>query len=309
LSRAVSHANERNLEDSWHRALRGARTSLGVVAALFASGCSPAAPLNFLASRQGLQIDQSIPYAEGARHTLDVYRPEGVARAPVVVFFYGGSWQSGSKETYVFAAAALAHRGYVVIVPDYRIYPDAKYPAFLEDGARAVAWAKRNARRFGGDPGKLLIMGHSAGAYIAAMLAIDPRWLKAAGVSAHRDIAGLVGLSGPYDFLPLRDRTLKVIFGGATRADTQPINYVTGGEPPALLATGGGDTIVDPGNSRRLADKLRTAGDRAEVIMYPHRGHLETIGAFAPSLQFLAPVLNDVDSFIKRTAAARKSAS
>jgi acetyl esterase/lipase len=305
----MSRAEEEDTPDSWHRLLLGARTSLGVVVALFASGCSPAAPLNFLASRQGLQIDQSIAYAEGARRTLDVYRPEGTKNAPVVVFFYGGRWQSGSKDTYVFAATALAQRGYVVVVPDYRIYPEVKYPDFLEDGAQAVAWAKTNARRFGGDPGQLFIMGHSAGAYIAAMLSIDPRWLKTAGLSAHRDIAGLIGLSGPYDFLPIRDGTLKIIFGGATRADTQPITYVTGGEPPALLATGGSDSIVDPNNSRRLANKLQAAGDRADVIMYPHRGHLETIGAFAPSLQFLAPALNDVDSFIKRTATAQRKAS
>lgn len=277
--------------------------------AFLASGCSPAAPLNFLTSPDSLQIDRSIAYGEGPRRELDVYQPKARKNAPVVVFFYGGSWQSGRKETYFFAAAALAKRGYVVVVPDYRVYPDVHYPDFLDDGAQAVAWARRNARRYGGDPGKLFIMGHSAGAYIAAMLTIDPRWLKAAGVSAHRDVAGLIGLSGPYDFLPIRDRTLITIFGGSKRPETQPINYVTGGEPPALLATGGSDSIVDPNNSRRLADKLHAAGDRADVITYAHRGHLETIGAFAPPLQFLAPVLNDVDAFIARVSAIPKKAS
>lgn len=281
------------------------RASFGLMAALLASACSPAAPLNLLASRQGLTIDRSLPYAAGPRQTLDVYRPEGRRNMPVIVFFYGGSWQSGSKDTYLFAATALAHRGYVVVVPDYRIYPEVSYPAFLKDGARAVAWAKRNARHYGGNPGRLFVMGHSAGAYIAAMLAIDPRWMSGAGLS-RADISGLVGLSGPYDFLPLRDETLKVIFGGATRADTQPIHYVSGGEPPALLATGTGDSVVDPGNSQRLADRLRAAGDRAEVIAYPNKGHLETIGALAPSLRFLAPVLDDVDAFIRSVLSGRK---
>lgn len=273
--------------------------------ALLASACSPTAPLNFLTPSQGLQIEDSLPYADGARRTLDVYRPEGRNDMPVVVFFYGGSWQGGSKETYFFAAAALANRGYVVIVPDYRVYPEVGYPEFLKDGAQAVSWAKKNARRYGGNPNNLFVMGHSAGAHIAAMLTIDPRWLRAVGMSPRRDIAGLIGLSGPYDFLPLRDDTLKIIFGGATRADTQPINHVSGGEPLALLATGGGDTVVDPGNSQRLADKLHAAGSRADVIVYPHRGHLETIGAFAATLRFLAPVLNDVDAFITRIVSAR----
>ena len=282
------------------------RVSLGLVAALPASACSPAAPLNLLASRQGLEIDRSLSYAAGPRQTLDVYRPEGGKNLPVIVFFYGGSWQSGSKDTYLFAATALAHRGYVVVVPDYRTYPEVTYPAFLKDGAQAVAWAKRNARRYGGNASRLFVMGHSAGAYIAAMLAIDPRWLGGAGLS-RADVAGLVGLSGPYDFLPLRDETLKVIFGGAARPDTQPIHYVTGSEPPALLATGTGDSVVDPGNSQRLADRLRAAGDRAEVITYPNKGHLETIGALAPSLRFLAPVLDDVDAFIRSVLSGRKN--
>lgn len=282
---------------------------MGFILGLAASACSPAVPLNLIASRQGLIVDESVAYADGARRTLDVYRLKGRKGSPVIVFFYGGSWQNGSKETYAFAATALARRGYVVVVPDYRVYPEVLYPAFLQDSAQAVLWAKRNAERLGGDPNKLFLMGHSAGAYIAAMLTIDQRWLKTAGMSSHRDIAGLIGLSGPYDFLPLRDETLKVIFGGATRTDTQPISYVSGGEPPALLATGDSDNTVDPGNSQRLADKLRAAGDSADVITYARKGHLETIGALASPLSFLAPVLNDVDSFIAQVTSARAARS
>jgi acetyl esterase/lipase len=277
-----------------------------LIVCLLAAGCSPTAPLNLLTSRQGLEIDRSIAYGSEVRQTLDVYRPDRSGPAPIVVFFYGGSWQSGSKEDYLFAAVALAKRGYVVVVPDYRIYPDVRYPAFLEDGALAIAWAKRNARRLGGDPRNLFVMGHSAGAYIAAMLTIDNRWLAAVRLSPKRDIAGLIGLSGPYDFLPLKDDTLKTIFGGANRADTQPISYVSGDEPPALLATGDSDTVVDPGNSTRLANKLHAAGDKATVINYPNKGHLVTIGAFAGALNFLAPVLDDVDTFIRRTASQRE---
>jgi acetyl esterase/lipase len=264
--------------------------------------------LNFLAWRHGVEITHSLAYGDNARQILDIYRPAGAAAAPVVVFFYGGSWQSGHKETYLFVAAALARRGYVTVVPDYRVYPEVRYPGFLEDGARAVRWAKDNAARFGGDPQKLFVMGHSAGAYIAAMLVLDGRWLQQVGVAPDRDIAGLIGISGPYDFLPLRDGTLKVIFGGANDPDTQPISHVSPGAPPALLVTGGRDSVVDPDNSNRLAARLHAAGDGAEVIDYAWVGHLSIIGAFALPLRFLAPVLHDVDAFIAKTAQQRHSA-
>ncbi len=271
-----------------------------MLATLLLAGCSPAAPLNLIAWRHGTETTRSIAYGAGARQTLDVYRPSNATAAPVIVFFYGGSWQSGAKETYRFVAAALAQRGYVTVVPDYRVYPEVRYPGFLQDGAQAVRWAKDNAARFGGDPAKLFVMGHSAGAYIAAMLALDGRWLQQVDLAPDRDIAGLIGISGPYDFLPLRDGTLKVIFGGANDTATQPISHVSAGAPPAMLVTGARDGIVDPDNSSRLADRLRAAGDQATVHTYAWVGHLSIIGAFALPLRFLAPVLHDVDDFIAK---------
>jgi acetyl esterase/lipase len=272
-----------------------------MLATLLLSGCSPADTLNFLAWRHGIEITRSAAYGAGARQTLDIYQPGGATGSPVIVFFYGGSWQSGDKATYLFVAAALARRGYLTVVPDYRVYPEVRYAGFLEDGARAVRWAKDNAARFGGDPNKLFVMGHSAGAYIAAMLALDGRWLQEVDLAPDRDIAGLIGVSGPYDFLPLRDGTLKVIFGGANEPATQPISHVAPGAPPALLVTGRRDGIVDPGNSSRLAARLRAAGNDATVETYPWVGHLSIIGTFALPLRFLAPVLRDVDAFIAKT--------
>jgi acetyl esterase/lipase len=224
-----------------------------------------------------------------------------------VVFFYGGNWQSGDKEMYLFLAAALARRGYVTVVPDYRVYPGARYPQFIEDGALAVRWVRDNAARFGGDPQSLFVMGHSAGAYIAAMLAFDRRWLRAVGLSPGRDIAGLICIAGPYDFLPLEDETLKVIFGGANAPATQPFSYVSGGEPPTLLATGADDGTVDPGNAIRLAARLRAAGCDVKVATYARVGHLGIIGAFAFPLRLLAPILNDVDAFITKLAPKQAS--
>ena len=273
-----------------------------MLATLLLAGCSPATALNLLAWRYGIEITRSIAYGAGARQTLDVYRPSNATAAPMIVFFYGGSWQSGAKKTYQFVAAALAGRGYITVVPDYRVYPEVRYPGFLQDGAQAVRWAKDNAARFGGDPDKLFVMGHSAGAYIAAMLALDRRWLKEVNLAPDRDIAGLIGISGPYDFLPLRNRTLQVIFGGANDAAIQPISHVSPGAPPAMLVTGARDGIVDPGNSSRLADRLRAAGNRATVHTYAWVGHLSIIGAFALPLRFLAPILDDVDGFIAKIA-------
>ncbi len=274
---------------------------------LLAGGCTPADTLNLLARPGTWELTASIPYASGDRRSLDVYRPVNAKDAPVVVFFYGGNWQNGSKEIYRFLAATLANHGYVAIVPDYRVYPEVKFPDFLADGAQAVRWAKRNAAGFGGDPDKLFIMGHSAGAHIAAMLTLDPQWLAAVGLNAKRDVAGLIGLAGPYDFLPLRDPTLKVIFGPGDLAHTQPITFVDGVEPPALLATGAGDTTVSPGNTTRLSARLRQNGGTVTEIVYPRIGHVPIIGAFSPVLRFLAPVVRDVDGFIARTLAQRSA--
>lgn len=284
------------------------RFSCSALATLLLAACSPATALNQIAATGGVVITRSIPYAPGPRRTLDIYQPRDSRAAPVIVFFYGGSWQSGKKSIYKFVGSALARRGYVVVVPDYRVYPEVIYPGFLDDGALAVRWTKDNAARFGGNPNALFVMGHSAGAYIAAMLALDGRWLHRVGLSPGLDIAGLVGISGPYDFLPLRDATLKTIFGGANDATTQPIAHVTAGAPPALLVTGAKDGTVDPGNAARLGSRLRAVGDKATVLTYPWIGHLGIIGAFAVPLRFLAPVLKDVDAFVSSTAAQRIAA-
>jgi acetyl esterase/lipase len=270
-----------------------------VLLMLLTAGCTPADLLNILSWRGDWDVASSIPYANGSRHALDVYAPRGAADAPVVVFFYGGNWQSGHKEMYRFVAAALAARGYVTIVPDYRVYPDV-FPTFLEDGALAIAWAKQNAARFGGNPSKLVLMGHSAGAHIAAMLTLDGQWLRTVGLDSRKDLAGLIGIAGPYDFLPLRDPTLQVIFAADDLRQTQPISFVSGGEPPALLVTGRTDKTVNPGNTARLAARLQAAGSDVTEIVYPRVGHLSIIGAFAPVLRFLAPLLRDIDTFVRR---------
>lgn len=261
------------------------------------TSCTPAAPLNFLA-RNGAWTMTTEKYGPGSRNGVDIYTPTGSTNAPVIVFFYGGNWQSGDKETYRFVAASLAARGYVTVVPDYRVYPEVRIAGILQDAAQAFAWAKRNVGRFGGDSKRMFVVGHSAGAHIAAMLTLDGSWLAKVGLNSRRDIAGFIGVAGPYDFLPLHDDALKAIFAGNDLTRTQPISFVTGNEPPALLVTGRQDLIVDPGNTARLAARLRVKGDDVTEIEYPAIGHMAIVGAFAPVLRLLAPVLDNVDAFV-----------
>lgn len=266
---------------------------------LVLGGCSGAALLNDLSPGTGLATSLDLPYGAGARRRLDVYAPADARGAPTVVFFYGGSWQSGAKSDYAFVATALARSGIVVIVPDYRLYPEVKFAGFMQDGAAAVAWAKRNAARYGGDPDRLVLMGHSAGAHIAAMLTLDGQWLGRHALDPHRDLAGTVGLAGPYDFLPIEDPVLQVVFGPPARAaDTQPITFADGRNPPMLLATDENDTTVLPRNTDRLADRIRAKGGPVETRTYPGLSHSTLIGAVSQPLGFISPVRRDVTAFI-----------
>ncbi|MGN6571374.1 MAG: alpha/beta hydrolase [Pseudolabrys sp.] len=261
-------------------------------------GFSAADFLNLLAPRRGWSVRTDIAYGSGPRRMLDVYRPDAGNAAPVVVFFYGGSWQSGDRSLYRFVGASLAARGIVAVVPDYTVYPDARYPDFLGDAAQAVRFVRDQAEAWGGDPRRLVVMGHSAGAYIAAMLAFDRRWLDGVDVEVGDVLAGLVGLAGPYDFLPVVDPVLREIFGGPDRIETQPIRYVTADAPPALLIAPQRDRMVNPGNTARLAAQIRAFGSKVVERSYPHVGHLSILGALSRPLQFLAPVLDDVTEFV-----------
>lgn len=293
-------------DTSMHTRRTVAKAGLGIVivavGGLVAAMIDPALPLNLLAPRSGIVVQKSVPYGTGDRRTLDIYSPQDAANAPVVVFFYGGSWQRGQKETFRFVAATLASRGVVAAVPDYTLYPDGKFPTFLEDGAAAVAWAKANAARFGGDARRIVLMGHSAGAHIAAMLALDGRWLGSQGLDPRKDVAGLVGLAGPYDFLPIKDPIIKVIFASDEPEKTQPITFVAGGEAPAFLGFAPDDVTVRPGNSERLAAKLKAHGASVALASYPRTNHVTILGAISPLLSFLAPVTADVSAFIASTA-------
>ena len=231
--------------------------------ALAAAACSPVQILNSLAPSR--LVADGIDYAPGERHALDIYAPEGHGPFPVVVFLYGGAWDSGDRGIYRFLGGAFASRGLVVVVPDYRLYPAVRFPGFLQDNAAAVRWTRDHIAQYGGDPGHLVLMGHSAGAYNAAMLGLDSEWLGQVGMS-RSDLRGVIGVSGPYDFVPDTDE-LKDIFGPPDLlARRMPITYADGREPPMLLLTGTADTTVRPGNTTRLAAKIEQAGGFVEPV-------------------------------------------
>lgn len=243
-------------------------------------------------------VAEGLPYAAGPRHRLDVYAPDGGGPFPVVVFLYGGGWTEGNRAMYRFVGGALAAHGFVTIIPDYRLYPEVRFPGFLEDCAQAVAWAHAHAAQWQGDAATFFLMGHSAGAYNTAMLAIDKAWLAQVGLDRAM-LRGAIGISGPYDFKP-DTPTLWDIFGPPdTLARTMPITYVDGHEPPMLLLTGTADTTVRPGNTERLAARIRETGGAVQTRFYPGIDHVEIIGAVGTPLRFLAPTLRDCVDFMR----------
>ncbi|WP_296596635.1 alpha/beta hydrolase [Phenylobacterium sp.] len=278
-------------------------TLAGAVAALTAA-CSPLSLFATLSPKDpALLVARDEAYGAGPRQRLDVYAPRGGrTQAPVAVFFYGGSWDSGRRQDYGWVGRALASRGFVTVIADYRIYPEVRYPGFLEDGAKAVRWASENAARFGGDPGRIVLLGHSAGAYNAVMLGLDGRYLRAAGVDpAH--VKAVAGLSGPYDFLPIRSEITERIFGGTPDLPgTQPMAYVTKASPPAFLATGDDDQMVWPKNTVALARALREAGVEVDERHYPGVDHVRMVLALSRPLRGRAPVLDEMTEFLRRHA-------
>ncbi len=260
----------------------------------------PLALFNRLVRRDTYQKEKDLQYGNLARRKLDVYAPRReLSNQPVVIFFYGGSWQSGRRQDYSFVAQALTSRGCVVAIPDYRLYPEAKFPAFVEDGAAAFAWVHEHISNFGGDPGKIFLMGHSAGAYIGAMLSLDSQYLGQFGFGPG-DVRGFIGMAGPYDFLPLKWANLIKIFGGSDGIPaTQPINFVTTSAPPALLLHGATDKVVLASNTQHLAQRLREVGCPVVEIIYPHYKHLTILLYLASFLQEGEPILGDVTRFIQ----------
>ncbi len=262
---------------------------IGLFVLSFLAACSPLQIVDHLTPTTGYERVRGISYADGPRRTYDLYEPTGPRRdAPAVVYFYGGGWKSGDKDKYRFVARSLAKAGYTVALPDYRLYPDVAFPAFVEDGAKAVAAVARRIER------PVILIGHSAGAHIAMMLTLDRHWLAAEGIDVDATVKATVGLAGPYDFLPLSEDLQPILAPGGEAEASQPIAYARGDAPPLLLVHGAADRTVLPKNTTNLAAAIRNKGGDVTVISYPKVAHAGVIGAFSSRLAFLAPTRGDV---------------
>ena len=288
-----------------HTALNLPRRSLLALVPALLTACSGVDVLNATVPTDTYRLTPGVAYGPDPRQQLDVYQPmlpAGASRArpaPLVVFFYGGSWSSGERADYRFVGEALASHGVVVVVADYRLSPAVRYPVFLQDSARALAWAMAQAAAFGASPTRVFVMGHSAGAYNAAMLALDPRWLAAHG-RAPSQLAGWIGLAGPYDFLPISDPQSQLAFNWPdTPASSQPMAHVSAKSPPALLLAPADDTVVDPQRSTlMLAQRLRSVGVPVESALFDRVGHATLVGSLAWVLRSRAPVLPRITAFV-----------
>jgi acetyl esterase/lipase len=248
-----------------------------------------------------LHAGTNVNYGEGPRRTLDIYVPEArPTRAPVIVFFYGGGWSSGAKGDYTFAGDAFAAQGFVTFVPDYRVYPEVQFPAFVDDAAAAVRWVQANAERYGGDPDRIVLVGHSAGAHIAMLTALDTRYAEQAGFDRSA-IRGVVGLAGAYGFDNFNIPLLQNVFGSAEEPmATMPVHFVRGDAPPILLLHGERDRRVPVRSSSRMYQVASGAGQQAELKIYPGVDHPGIMQALAIARRDEAPVLEDAVTFARR---------
>lgn len=232
----------------------------------------------------------TVRFGDHPAQKLVVHRPQGLvahAAQPVLVFIHGGSWDSGDPEDYGFVGRSFAEFGFVTVKAGYRLGADGAFPAMLEDGAAALAWVRENIAELGGDPDHIVLMGHSAGAYNAAMLALDGQWLAARNVPIET-VKGVVGLSGPYDFYPFDSDFTRAAFGHSDQPElTQPVNFPSAESPPFLLIHGEQDNSVRVRNSLALKQRLAEAGANARLHVFAQMDHS------APLLQLASPWRRD----------------
>ena len=268
-------------------------------AAALASACSPFAAINLLVPKSGYAVHRDLAFGRDPRQKLDIYVPAGArGPMPVLLFLYGGGWQAGSRTDYRAFGQAFTSAGIVVAVADYRLYPQVKFPGFVEDAAGALAFLHDHVADYGGDPNRIFVSGHSAGAYNVVMMASEPKFIEARG-GRPGWIRGVIGMSGPYDFLPMSDPVYVDMFHGTNNLDSMPTNHVNGVRQPMLLATGTADTTVDQGNTDRMSNKLRSFGSEVKVIKYKGTGHVGVILSLVPGFRKMTSLRQDMIDFIR----------
>lgn len=270
------------------------------------AGLTPAALLDRVSRWKGGDaarlVADGASFGQGERQKVDVWSPLGDPPPggwPVLVFFYGGGWVTGARQEYGFVGRAFAAQGFLTMLPDYGLHPHSTYPDYLHDGAAAARWAFDHAGDFGGDPQRIAVMGHSAGAYNAAMIMLDPRYLYAVGLPL-ATIKAAALLSGPYDFPYLIERGGLLAFEKAPVLESQPVAYARRDAPPTLLISGTADTTVRARNSQSLARALTRAGATVELKLYRGQGHTDPLRALSPLFRGANPALADSVEFFRR---------
>ena len=259
--------------------------------------------LSSLISESGATVERGLAYGPHQRHKLDIYRPEsGEDSGPIAFFLYGGGWRGGDRATYGFVGSALAAHGITTVIPEYRLYPEVKFPSFVEDAARAYAWTSEQLAENGGDQRPIVVIGHSAGAHIGALLVLDRDYLNGRQPAVGQP-AGFVGLAGPYAFDPTTWHSTKEIFAGANSADdARPVAFARHDAPPALVMHGLDDSVVRLWNMQTLAKELKGAGANVRQIELPDIGHIGVVLAVAWPFRWRAPVLSETLDFIDQFA-------
>lgn len=287
-----------------HRTVKKLLASAAIgLATTITIACSPVKTLNALVPENGYILHEDIAYGDSQRQKLDIYQPkpasENQQKKPLVVlFYYGGSWDSGDKSSYKFVAEAFTSKGFVTVIPDYRVYPEVTFPGFMADPATAAKWVKDHIQDFGGDPDRVFLAGHSAGAHIAVMLSLNDEYLAKEHLQP-TDFCGTIGLAGPYDFLPVKTDRLKKIFGPIDqRWKSQPIEFVTGKNQPMLLLVGLKDGTVWPRNTFNLAAKIKSKGSTVEVVEFAKYGHIDMVSKLAKPLRGNGELLKPIVDFI-----------
>ena len=280
-----------------------ARNMLSGLTALILSGCTQIGigVANLPAHFSNMEIYKNIAYGDEPWQKLDIYTPskENNKKLPVVVFFYGGRWTDGSKDMYAFVGKAFSERGYVVVIADYSKYPDVKFPAFVEDGAKIVSWVYDHIEEYNGDTENLFVSGHSSGAHIGALVTVDPQYLKAEGKDRNI-VSAFAGLAGPYDFVP-DAADLEDMFGPPENYPKMRVTtYVDGKESPMLLLWGAKDKAVWERNLRLLKEKIEAEKGIVETKIYPDLNHVDIIAALTWFLEGRSSVTDDVDNFFNK---------
>jgi acetyl esterase/lipase len=242
---------------------------------------------------------EDVAFGDEDWQKLDVYPQSKIA--PVVVFIHGGSWRHGRKDQYRFAADAFYRQGYTVVLPDYIKHPDhrAKYPSFAIDGAKAIAWVKKNITKYNGDADNLFVVGHSAGAHTTLMLATDKQFLNAEGLEP-ADLNGVIGIAGPYSFIPDWEVTQAVFGPPANYVLMDALNYVDGDEPSTLLLHSSGDEQVGQYNQEKMQNALRNQGVDIEAVLYSKPGHIDMVTHLHPWFTKEDNLMGDIHSFIQK---------